>query len=105
MLMYNCELFSVKKNRVDYEQVKPAEEALESLLNDYNIHVKYHTDISPNPDKINDALTTSLMLSGAESCYRQSCFFISDSLLFLYLSSISTSMTNEYKNSYAFTFQ
>ncbi len=67
--MYNCELFSVKKNKGDFQSAREMEERLDVLLCEYNINVKYHTDINPHPEKINDALTTSLMLSNAPDLY------------------------------------
>ena len=52
--MYQCELFSVKKNNA--EELKNAERELSSVLSSRGAQLKGMTEIAPNPGKLSDAV-------------------------------------------------
>lgn len=85
--MYNCEIFSVRKSRSDFDYAAKNAERLESFLAEKGISAQYYTEISQDPKKINAALTNSMSDGKAPDFY-------------LFLNALNTSDSSSFKQSF-----
>ena len=58
--MYNCELFSVKKNRIDFDTLAMNFDWLSTVLYEQGVSVSYKTDVSADPKKLSSAVIDTL---------------------------------------------
>lgn len=85
--MFNCEIFSVRKSRTDFEYASDNAERLESFLSEKGISAQYFTEISLDPKKINTALNSSINSQEAPDYY-------------LFLNTLNTSDSSSFKQSF-----
>ena len=81
--MYNCEIFSLRKSRSDFQSFEQSFEFTTAILRENEIDVKYKTDLSADAGKIADALEESI--SG-------------DTDLFIFVNALNTSDSSSFKN-------
>ena len=58
--MYNCELFSLRRNRADFIQFEAGFDYTSALLHENDIDVKFKTDLNADAGKLADALEESM---------------------------------------------
>ena len=85
--MYNCEIFSVRKSKPDFEYASQNAEKLESFLSQKGISAQYFTEISQDPKRINAALVSSLSSADAPDFY-------------LFLNTLNTSNSASFKENF-----
>ena len=58
--MYNCEIFSLRRNRSDFAQFEEGFEYTSAILRENDIDVKYKTDLNADAVKLADAVAESV---------------------------------------------
>lgn len=81
--MYNCEIFTFRKNRADFAQFEEDFDFVSAILRENDIDVRFKTALSADPVKLADAVTESAKDKETE--------------LFLFVNALNTSDSSSFK--------
>lgn len=84
MRTHSCELFSVRKSKADFDTLERDFDHVTASLADQGIDVRYKTDISADPKKLSDAISSSLKEDTVE--------------IFLFANALNTSDNSSFKS-------
>ena len=76
--MHNCEIFSIRKSRSDYDLLERRFERVTATLGSRGIEVCYKTDVSGGPEKLSDAVRESLKDSSTDIFLFANALYTSD---------------------------
>ena len=82
--MYNCEIFSLRRNRADFNRFEEDFDYTSAILRENDINVKYKTDLSPDAAKLAAAVRESAKDEETE--------------LFIFVNALNTSDSSSFKN-------
>ena len=81
--MYNCEIFSLRRNRSDFAQFEEGFEYTSAILRENDIDVKYKTDLNADAVKLADAVAESVKSEETD--------------LFVFVNALNTSDSSSFK--------
>ena len=82
--MHTCELFSIRKSKLDFDVLSTDFDFITTVLAEQGIIVRYKTDVSADPKRISEAVAASLEGDPSE--------------LYLFVNALSTSDSSSFKN-------